>query len=106
MKGGAVEGTFVAANADVLVIHLKKDNYTIDRTSIKRLDRRLAGSNRGKNIGRGLEIGFGAGLLRFAVACDGCGGSGGALVTIQSMLIGTLVGATSSATKWETVYRR
>lgn len=106
LKAGPVEGAYVAANADVLVIHLRKGDFSVDRVNIKRLDQRLPGSNRMRNLKYGLSWGLAGGLLRSGVACDGCSMSGGSLVTLQSMLIGTIVGATSSSVKWETVYRR
>lgn len=72
MRAGDVDGAFVAANADTLVVHSKKDNLSVDRASIKRLDRRLSDSNRGRNIGRGVGAGLVAGLLGSKFACDGC----------------------------------
>jgi hypothetical protein len=105
MKGGDVEGTFVAANDDELVIHLKRGDFSVDRANVKRLDRQSPESNRGRNVGLGAGLGFVAGLVRSQIGC-GCSAVGGSMVTAQSMLIGTLVGATASAVNWETVYRR
>jgi hypothetical protein len=105
MKAGAVEGTFVAANADVLVIHLKKGNFTVDRTSIKRLDRRLAESNRGRNMDAGVGLGLAAGLVR-GLFNTGENAVGRAMLTMPFMVLGAIGGATASAVKWETVYRR
>jgi hypothetical protein len=106
MNAGDVEGTFVAANADELVIHLKRGNFSVDRTNVKRLDRRLPGSNRGRNIGRGIGWGLAAGVLRSAVACEGCSAFGGSLITSQSMVLGAIFGAASPAVRWDTVYQR
>ncbi len=106
IRGGDIEGTFVTATADELVVHRKRGNVSFDRVIIKRLDVRVPGSNRGRNIDRGSGIGFIAGLVRARINCDGCNAVGGSIIVVQSVLIGTLVGATASATKWETVYRR
>lgn len=106
VKGGEIEGTFVAANPDELVIHLKRGNFSVDRINVRRLDLRSPESNRSRNIGRGAGIGLAVGLLRSSVGCGRCSVFGGSLVTIQSTLIGTLVGATASAVKWKTIYRR
>jgi hypothetical protein len=105
MKAGEIEGTFVAANADALVIHLKRGNFSVDRTNVKRLDQRLPVSNRERNVGLAAGLGLVAGLVRSQIGC-GCNAVGGSMVTAQSMLIGTIVGATASAAKWKTVYRR
>lgn len=105
MTGGEIEGTFVAANADELVIHLKRGDYSVDKTNIKRLDKKLPESNRGRNIDRGVAIGFLAGVVRSRLACHGCPPFE-MLTLANSMTIGALVGATAPATNWETVYRR
>ena len=106
MNAGDIECTLVAANAEEIVIHLKRGDLSIDRVNIKRLDRRLPESNRGNNTDRGAAWGFVGGLVRSAVACHECAAPGRVLVTFQSVLIGALVGATAPAVKWETVYRR
>ena len=105
MKAGVVEGKFVAANDDLLVIQLRKGNFTLDRASIKRLDQRLAGSNRGRNIVCGFAAGLGAGLVRGAFD-TGENDLGRTMLTMPFMLVGTVVGATAPATRWETVYRK
>jgi hypothetical protein len=106
VKAGVLDGNFVAASPEVLVVELKSRSYRFDRSSIMHIDRRLPGSNRGQNMNRGLVTGLAVGLLRAKAWCDGCSDFGRISVTGHSMLIGTIVGAVSSAKRWETIYRR
>jgi hypothetical protein len=104
MKGGTVEGAFVSANDTLLVIHLKKGNYAVDRASIKRLDRRLSGSNRGRNTDLGVGLGIVAGAIRGLFDRDATG-VGKTMDLMPFMLVGAIAGSTASAVRWETVYK-
>lgn len=105
MKAGDVQGTFVAANDDVLVIHLKRGNFSVDRAHVKRLDHRLQGSNRARNVSSGVGAGLALGLLRGTID-TGENGLGRAMLAMPFMLAGAISGATASAVKWEVVYRQ
>jgi hypothetical protein len=104
MKGGTVEGAFVAATDASLVIHLKKGNYAVDRASIKRLDRRLSGSNRGRNTDLGVGLGIVAGAIRGLFDRDATG-VGKTMDLMPFMLVGAIAGSTAPAVRWETVYK-
>jgi hypothetical protein len=105
MTSGEIQGTFIAANAEQLVIRVKRGDFRVDRTNVKRVDQRLQGSNRGRNVDVGLGLGLAAGLLRGILNTVETG-IGRAMLAMPFMVAGATSGATASSARWETVYRR
>lgn len=102
LDAGTIAGDFVSASADRIVVRIRRDDVSVDRTSVTRLERRITGSSRGRNMDIGLGLGLAAGLIRAAVTRDS--GLGLAMGALPFMTIGTIAGAAWPAAIWETVY--
>ncbi len=102
IEAGTFEGTFVSATTRGITVRIGREEHAIIESSIRRIDRRLPGSNRARNIGRGLLVGAGIGALRILTRKD----AGGSLLFAGPfMLVGTVAGAASPEARWETVYK-
>jgi hypothetical protein len=101
---GRFEAIVAAISADALTARIGQRAYAIRRDSVRRMDVRQPGSNRGRNVKRGFLIGVIGGAGLSALTCSGCNSFGVALAVPKFALIGAIAGATTSGAKWERIY--
>jgi len=120
IKGGSVRGSFRNVSADLLVMTTAREQRTLARQDIKRVQLKRSG-HRGRHVLIGLAVGAGSGLI-MAVALPGakqCNGTSICIgpdltgvvhdvkmaITPVGAVIGAIVGAALPSGGWTDLYR-
>ena len=102
-----LRGEFVSADNTELRLKIQKDTaVTVGRSRVVKVERRIPGSNRAQNASYGLAAGFVVGLARMPLQCGQCPPNALLLLAPLPMLLGTVIGASRPAERWEVIYEQ
>jgi len=108
IDAGSIEGKFVSATDDSMIVTVGGRDTTLRRERIKIVRKGTGKSQRGRNTLIGFGAGAMAGLLVQKATCKGnnCMAEAAFVYTVPLELVGAVAGALAPSRSWTTVYRR
>ena len=108
IDAGSIEGKFVLATDDSMIVTVAGRDTTLRRERIKIVRKGTGKSQRGRNTLIGFGAGAMAGLLVQKATCKGnnCMAEAAFVYTVPLELVGAVAGALAPSRSWTTVYRR